>query len=314
MTDQPRSSRGVPVGPRKGTVLLVDDERLVLRAYTRALARAGIAVEPVGDSREVAALLDAGGFDAVFCDYSMPGLDGMDILRLVRARDPDLPVVLVSGGAGLDEALASGALRCLLKPVDVDVLKRAAEDALRVRQLALLERQTRAMCEPTASAGQAGYQPIVRLSMRAVVGHAWSGSGFPDARPAPGWLSVCVHPGQVDARARAADLRAAGIRVAIPELGAATCGPYALGALTPDLVVLHPALAVRVGDDEPRRKLVEAMVALGRELGLLVVAAGVSSAAERDALAALGCDLMQGSQFGAATPQPQHELSSHVFD
>ncbi len=175
----------------KGHVLLVDDETLVLHAYSRSLTRAGFTVQAVNDSRLVPAMLQATQFDVVICDIAMPAMDGIQVLRRVREHDPDLPVVLVTGGAALESALKAiehGALRYLVKPVEVDVLRRVADEAVRLRRVAHLKKQAfelygfaaRASADrdaQTAKLTQAlgklwmAYQPIVRCSARGVAAY-----------------------------------------------------------------------------------------------------------------------------------------------
>jgi EAL domain-containing protein (putative c-di-GMP-specific phosphodiesterase class I) len=101
-----------------------------------------------------------------------------------------------------------------------------------------------------------------------------------------------------DLRARIKGLRDLGYRIAVDDLGAGYAGLTSFAALEPDVVKLDMAL-VRGVDREPiKHRLVGSMTRLCRDLGILVVAEGVETTAEKEALLDLGCDLLQGYLFG----------------
>ena len=101
-------------------------------------------------------------------------------------------------------------------------------------------------------------------------------------------------------------LRGAGFRVAVDDLGTGGSGMSLYSRLTPDFVKLDGGLVSGLDSDEASAKMTRGMYALCRELGVPVIAEGVESAGERDALAALGADLAQGHFFGmpGATFEP----------
>jgi len=83
-----------------GRVLLVEDEDPVRMVAERALVRAGYTVTPAADGDEGLELVEAGGeFDLVVSDVRMPGLDGPAMVRAIRERKPDIPVLFMSGYA-----------------------------------------------------------------------------------------------------------------------------------------------------------------------------------------------------------------------
>src|SRR4051812_6639728 len=103
----------------KGRVLVVDDDALARRACRRGLVAAGFDVDVACDGGEAMEKV-ADGFDVVVSDIEMPGIDGMQLLRRIRERDPDVSVVLVTGIPALDSAVRAveyGAHRYLAKPV-----------------------------------------------------------------------------------------------------------------------------------------------------------------------------------------------------
>jgi EAL domain-containing protein (putative c-di-GMP-specific phosphodiesterase class I) len=101
-----------------------------------------------------------------------------------------------------------------------------------------------------------------------------------------------------DLRPRIRALRELGYRIAVDDLGAGYAGLTSFAVLEPEVVKLDMSL-IRGVDREPiKQRLVGSMVALCRELGILVVAEGIETRAERKALAGLGCDLLQGFLLG----------------
>jgi EAL domain-containing protein (putative c-di-GMP-specific phosphodiesterase class I) len=101
-----------------------------------------------------------------------------------------------------------------------------------------------------------------------------------------------------EARARMADLRAMGFRIALDDLGAGYAGLTSFALLEPEIVKLDMGLVRGVDADPVRRGLIRSIVKLSRDIGTLVVGEGVETEPERDALVELGCDLLQGYLFG----------------
>jgi len=172
-----------------GRVLLVDHDSEIRRAYRRALGAAGFEVEDVPDGRTAVESLTAGTFDLVVSEIAMPDIDGVALLRQARERDRELPVVLIAANPNIESAARAvelGALRYLIKPVDLDELRRVAEQACRTRRLARLRREAVQLLEQPAQGPQEGlnalathfdsalqslsmaYQPIVRWSRKRV--------------------------------------------------------------------------------------------------------------------------------------------------
>ncbi len=83
----------------RGRVLLVDDEEAVRFVGSRMMESFNLTCDTAADGAEALARLDAPGthYDVVLLDLTMPGLSGEDVLRSLRTRRPDLPVVLMSG-------------------------------------------------------------------------------------------------------------------------------------------------------------------------------------------------------------------------
>ena len=123
-----------------GRILLVEDEPAAARVATIALQRETFEVIAVGDAPSALARLHELEPDVVVCDYLLPGLSGLELLRHLQRRAPDLPVVFITGHGDerlAVEAMKLGAFTYLPKPLDYDelaqVLRRAVETS-RLRQ------------------------------------------------------------------------------------------------------------------------------------------------------------------------------------
>jgi CheY-like chemotaxis protein len=111
-------------------ILVVDDDAGVREAVCEALAGLGYAAEPAGGAREALARFRPGRYGVVVTDLAMPLMDGLQLARLLRAREPGLPVVIFSAAVAPPEPeLERHGLAAARKP-DVDGLARLIEHAL----------------------------------------------------------------------------------------------------------------------------------------------------------------------------------------
>jgi len=86
-------------------VLVVEDDQTVAEVVTRYLEREGFTVESVGDGRNALARADAQTPDLVVLDIMLPGLDGLEVCRRLRARAPIPVVMLTARGSEEDKVL-----------------------------------------------------------------------------------------------------------------------------------------------------------------------------------------------------------------
>ncbi len=119
--------------PRR--VLVVDDDDLVRGVVTRIAAE--VFAEPVAaasGSEALAALRD-GAFDLVITDLRMPGVDGLEIVRWLRAERPATPIVVITGFAsvGDEEEIGTLGVELLRKPFGAAGLREAIARALAAR-------------------------------------------------------------------------------------------------------------------------------------------------------------------------------------
>src|SRR4029079_377795 len=89
-------------------VLIVDDEEPIRMIMERALTASGMSVQvAVNGSQALALLANGARFNAVVTDLHMPELDGIGFMRAVRAADLDVPVIVLTGHASVDSAIAA---------------------------------------------------------------------------------------------------------------------------------------------------------------------------------------------------------------
>jgi len=101
-------------------ILVIDDEASLRQTTTRILQRAGYEVTSAANASEGLALISDHLFDLVYLDIRMPDMNGLELLRLIHAKNPDLPVILFTAQPDLNsavEALRNGAADYLLKPL-----------------------------------------------------------------------------------------------------------------------------------------------------------------------------------------------------
>lgn len=147
-----------------GNVLFVDDDEDLRRASAQTLSLAGYNVQ-VADGGAAAMREVEDGFDGVIVsDIRMPGMDGVELLRQVLARDADVPVILISGH--IDVSTAMGALRTgaydvLEKPYSTEQLIAAVERALERRRLITENRQLRKVAPVDDAGPLVGHSPAM---------------------------------------------------------------------------------------------------------------------------------------------------------
>jgi DNA-binding response OmpR family regulator len=106
-------------------LLLVEDDPMIGRAMGQGLRDAGLAVDWVTDGRAAELALANGVYDLAVLDLGLPGKDGMELLRELRARRDLLPVLIVTARdavADRVDGLNAGADDYVLKPFDLDEL------------------------------------------------------------------------------------------------------------------------------------------------------------------------------------------------
>ena len=139
-------------------ILVVDDDIAVQATIRLLLERAGHSVVVAGDGRTGLAIIESGEFDLLFLDIFMPGMDGLETMRLVHQQQPLVPIIVISGnpvasGSGPDfltMATRLGAVRSLQKPFKPAALLAAVASSLEGAQRA---------SSPSLPAGEVASRP-----------------------------------------------------------------------------------------------------------------------------------------------------------
>lgn len=117
-------------------VLLIDDEDPFRKTIAKLLARAGYEVVEAENGQVGLRMFERESFDAIVTDIIMPDIEGLELIRTVRAQNPKIPVVAMSGGGRvcgmqpLKVAKILGASTVLFKPFDRNELMEAMAAAL----------------------------------------------------------------------------------------------------------------------------------------------------------------------------------------
>jgi two-component system, NtrC family, response regulator HydG len=132
------------------TILIVDDARSTLRALEVILKREGYTVLTAASGTEGLTHIERHEVDVLLCDVKMPKMDGLEVLRQVKAEDAGIAVVMMSGHGDISTAVSTmkeGAFDYLVKPFGEDEVLRVVQKALAMRALVvenlLLKRQVR---------------------------------------------------------------------------------------------------------------------------------------------------------------------------
>ena len=119
-------------------VLLVDDEQDFVETMQKRLAVRRLEVRMANSGPAALEELALGPVDVVVLDVKMPGMDGIEAIRVIKEKHPLVEVILLTGHANLEaslEGMARGAFDYLLKPVGIDELVYKIEDAYRKKSL-----------------------------------------------------------------------------------------------------------------------------------------------------------------------------------
>jgi len=130
----PEPADSEALGTRRGRILLVDNELPVMTVLGEMLAEVGHHVLPVGSGAEAVRVFVPGGFDLVMTNLGMTGLTGWDVAERVRASDPHVSVIFITGwglqAEDRERCRKLGVLNVLFKPVRPNELHQAVQEAL----------------------------------------------------------------------------------------------------------------------------------------------------------------------------------------
>ena len=118
-------------------VLIVEDEPVLARNMHLYLERQGLSCQTAGSGEAGLALLDEQRPDVVVLDHNLPGQDGLSVLKRMREREPQLPIVMATGHGSEQvavDAMKNGAFDYLIKPVSLHQLKQVLDRAVQAQR------------------------------------------------------------------------------------------------------------------------------------------------------------------------------------
>ena len=123
-------------------VLLVDDEKEFVEALGERMRNREMEVSTAESAMEALSLAKDHNYDAIVLDLMMPGMDGIEALKALRADHPEMQIILLSGHSTLEkgiEAMKLGAVDFLEKPADINKLTEKIKTA-QANKMVLVEK------------------------------------------------------------------------------------------------------------------------------------------------------------------------------
>lgn len=125
-------------------VLLVDDEKEFLEIMSERMTARGMEVTTAESAEDALTLLEKEAFDAIVMDFQMPEMDGIEALKAIKKKNPELQTILLTGYATVEktvEAMKIGAADFLEKPADLEALTDKIKQA-KAEKMLLVEKKT----------------------------------------------------------------------------------------------------------------------------------------------------------------------------
>ncbi|MGH9361820.1 MAG: sigma-54-dependent transcriptional regulator, partial [Thermoanaerobaculia bacterium] len=142
MVDDPKPSAveaaKARLGLQRGSVLVVDDEKLIRWSLKEFLSQEGFSVSAVENGRSALKAAEDETFDAVLLDYKLPDMNGLEVLAQLRALQPDVPVLMITSHSSVENAVAAmkaGANDYVTKPFRNEDIGHRVEKVLETGRL-----------------------------------------------------------------------------------------------------------------------------------------------------------------------------------
>jgi DNA-binding NtrC family response regulator len=121
-------------------ILVIDDDDAILDSCRQVFDKEGYGVETAKNGTEGLQHFNEEFFHLVLCDLKMPGIDGMDVVKKIKEKSPETPVVVITGFGSIEsavEAMKEGAFHYMSKPFTPQELRIITRKALKNRKLLL---------------------------------------------------------------------------------------------------------------------------------------------------------------------------------
>lgn len=135
----------------KEKVLLVDDDKDYLEAISERMTSRDVDVTSTLSAEDALEKIKETSYDAIILDLQMPGMDGIETLKAIKAIQPETQVILVTGHGSVGksvEAMKLGAMDFIEKPADIEELTRRIKEAQALKMVIVqdqLEDRVKAM-------------------------------------------------------------------------------------------------------------------------------------------------------------------------
>jgi DNA-binding NtrC family response regulator len=119
-------------------LIIVEDEKTLCESLKRVLAKDGYEVDTFDTAEAALKSVEEASYDLVISDITLPGIDGIELLRRIRERFPDQIVIIITAYASIETAvgaLRAGAYDYVTKPIIHEEIRRIVRNALRERSL-----------------------------------------------------------------------------------------------------------------------------------------------------------------------------------
>mgnify|MGYP002725758822 CR=1 FL=1 len=137
-------------------ILLVDDEKDFVEVLSQRLEVHGYHVASVYSGQDALDLISTKSYDAIILDLSMPGMDGMETLKEIKKKRPNMQIIILTGHGTLEdgiEAMKLGASDFIVKPVELDILENKITVAQNKRRELLKKKQDNELMKIMTSKG-----------------------------------------------------------------------------------------------------------------------------------------------------------------
>jgi len=125
-------------------VLLVDDEKDFIEALGERMGNRGMNVSTTTSAKDALKKMEEEAYDAIVLDLQMPEMDGIEALKAIKKKNPDMQVILLTGHATVEkgiEAMKLGAMDLIEKPADIETIAEKIKKA-QANKIILVEKKT----------------------------------------------------------------------------------------------------------------------------------------------------------------------------
>jgi len=125
-------------------ILLVDDEKDFIEALGERMKNRGMNVSTTTSAKDALKKVEEEPYDAIILDLQMPEMDGIEALKAIKKKNPDMQVILLTGHATVEkgiEAMKLGAMDLIEKPADIETIAEKIKKA-QANKIILVEKKT----------------------------------------------------------------------------------------------------------------------------------------------------------------------------